>query len=127
MADTRNNTPRRTLGDYAMQQGPRHFSSIPIPFATKLMEMKPTFLTLISSHQFTGMDHEDPYTHLFTFYELTGTMGFEEGEIESVYLWLFMLSLAGKAQKWLKSHLNQSLTNWTDVEEKFLSRFFPLL
>ena len=72
MADNRQNSSRRTLGDYAMQQGPRHFSNIAIPPATKSLEMKPTFLSLINTHQFTGMDHEDPYTHLSTFYELAG-------------------------------------------------------
>jgi len=39
------------------------------------------FLSLISTHQITGMDHKDPYNHLFTFYELIETMGFEEGDI----------------------------------------------
>jgi len=52
MADNRQNPPRRTLGDYAMQQGLRHFSSIAIPPATKSLEMKPNFLSLISTHQF---------------------------------------------------------------------------
>jgi len=47
--------PRRVLGDYA--QGPRHFSSITIPATTKALEVKPAFLTLISTHQFTTMDH----------------------------------------------------------------------
>jgi len=56
-------------------------------------------MSLINCHQFTGMDHEDSYTHLSTFYELTGTMGFEEGEIESVSLRIFPFSLAGKAKE----------------------------
>jgi len=72
------------------------------------------------------MDHEVPYTHLSTFYELVRTMGFEENDIESVYLRLFPFSLAGKAKEWLKSHPNQSLSSWNDVEEKFLHKFFPL-
>jgi len=72
------------------------------------------------------MDHEDPYTHLSLFYELVGTMSFEENDIESVYPRLFPFSLAGKAKDWLKSHPNQSLTGWNDVEEKFLHRFFIL-
>jgi len=72
--------------------------------------MKPTFLSLISTHQFTRMDHEDPYTHLSTFYELVGTMGFEEDDIEIVYLCLFPFSLATKEKEWLKLHTNQSLS-----------------
>jgi len=48
------------------------------------------------------MDNEDPYTHLSTFYELIGTMGFQEGDLEHVYMRLFPFSLAGKAKEWLK-------------------------
>jgi len=52
-----NAPPRRIIGDYALQQGPRYFSSIFIPNIARAIKMKPTHLTLISSHQFTG-----PYT-----------------------------------------------------------------
>jgi len=38
---------------------------------------------------------------------------------------LFPFSLTGKAKEWLKLHPNQSLTRWSDVEEKCLQRFFP--
>ena len=55
-------------------------------------------LTLISTNQFTVMDHEDPHTHLATFYELVGTMGFQSGDLESVYMRLFPFSLAGKVK-----------------------------
>jgi len=53
-------------------------------------------------------------------------MGFQLGDIEIVYLHLFHFSLLGKAKEWLKSHPNQSLSSWKDVEEKNLQRFFPL-
>jgi len=82
MTEYRIPLPRRIVGDYALQQGPRHFSSIAVPTTTKTLEMKPTFLNLISSHQFTGLDNEDPYTYLSTFYELVRTMGFEAGDNE---------------------------------------------
>jgi len=51
-------------------------------------------------------------------------MGFEENDIESIYLRLFPFSLAGKSKEWLKLYPNQSLSSWNDVEEKFLHRFF---
>ncbi|KAH1198229.1 hypothetical protein GmHk_18G051842 [Glycine max] len=67
-----NRPPRRTLGDYAYHQGPKHYNSIVIPpFSNKVVELKPTLLSLIGSHLFAGMDHEDPYT---TFVYLHGTM-----------------------------------------------------
>jgi len=66
--------------------------------------MKPAFFTLINTHQFTAMDHEDSHTHLATFYELVGTLGFHSGDFKNVYMRLFPFSLPGKANEWLKSH-----------------------
>jgi len=45
------------------------------------------------------MDHEDPYTHLSTFYELVGTIGFQSEGIEDFYTHLFPFSLVGKAKE----------------------------
>jgi len=109
-----------------MYQGPRHFSSIAIPTTAKALEIKPVFLTLIITHQFKAMDHEDPCSHLSTFYELVETMSFQSDDLENVYMRLFSLSLAGKANDWLISLPNQSLTSWKDVEKKFMQRFFPI-
>nr|KYP51187.1 hypothetical protein KK1_026996 [Cajanus cajan] len=89
------------------------------------MEMKPAFLSVVSSQQFAGLNHEDPYSHLSNFYELCSTMCILEGDEEAVYLRLFPSSLTGKATIWLKSHPNQSLTSWSDVENKFVNRFYP--
>jgi len=44
------------------------------------------------------MEHEDPYSHLDTFYELVGIMSFQSADIETVYMRLFPFSLAGKAE-----------------------------
>jgi len=90
---------RRTLGDYVMYQGPKRFSSIAIPATTKVLEINPDFLILISAYQFIAMEHEDPYSHLDTFYELVGRMGFESGDLENVYMRVFSFSLAGKAKE----------------------------
>jgi len=58
MAEEQAPPPRRTLGDYVMYQGPKHFSSIAIPATAKALEIKPAFLTLIITHQFKAMDHD---------------------------------------------------------------------
>jgi len=68
MAEEQTPPLRRTLGDYVMHQGLRHFSSIAILATTRDFEMKSIFHSFIITHQFTTMDHEDPYTHLATFY-----------------------------------------------------------
>jgi len=89
------------------------------------MELKPTLLSLIGSHPFAGMDHEDPYTHLYTFMELCSTIRASNKDVEAVYLRAFPFSLAGKAKTWLQSHPNKSLNTLEEVEEKFIARFFP--
>ena len=59
-----NRPPRSTLGDYAYQQGPKHYNRIAIyPLTNKVVVLKPVLLSLIGSHPFPRMDHEDPYTH----------------------------------------------------------------
>ncbi|XP_019453179.1 PREDICTED: uncharacterized protein LOC109354835 [Lupinus angustifolius] len=121
----RPNPPRRTLGDYAMYQGPRHYSSIVIPHTERTIEIKLAYLDVVSAHQFSMKDYEDPYAHLDNFYELVTTMGYNDVEREVAYMMLFPFSLLGEAREWLKSHPSQSLTSWSDLESKFLTRFFP--
>jgi len=123
---------RRRLGNYVMYQGPKHFSSIAIPATAKVLEINLDFLTLISAHQFTAIEHEDPYSHLDTFYELVGAMGLKSDDVENVCMLLFPFSLAGKDKERLKSLPNQSLIRWEEVKfpisakVKFLQRFFPI-
>ena len=94
--------PRRTLGDYSYQQGPKHYNSIVIPpFSNKVVELKSALLSLISSHPFAIMDHEDPYTHLSTFMELCSTIRASDEYVEAIYLRAFPFSLVGKAKTWL--------------------------
>lgn len=46
--------------------------------------MKTGLLQIIYANSFSGVDHEDPYTHLTKFYELVGTLGASEVEEEVV-------------------------------------------
>ncbi|KAH1249394.1 hypothetical protein GmHk_05G012746 [Glycine max] len=121
-----NRPPRRTLGVYVYQQGPKHYNNIIIPpFKNKVVELKPTLHSLIGSHPFAGMDHKDPYMHLSTFMELCSTMGASDEDGEAVYLKAFPFSLASKKKMRLQSYPNKSLNTWEEVEEKFKVRFFP--
>jgi len=62
------------------------------------VELKSTLLSLIGSHPFARMDHEDLYTHLSTFMELCSTMGASDEDAEAVYLRALPFLLAGKAK-----------------------------
>jgi len=91
----------------------------------KITKMKLALLQLISSHQFSGMDHKDSHSHPYTFYELCASVGMIGNDEEVLFLILFPFLLSGKAKASLQSQSNQSLTSWKDVETRFLSQFFP--
>src|SRR4051812_45806304 len=88
-------------------------------------EMKTGILQLLYASPFAGLDHEDPYTHLTKFYEIAGAVGAPEREEEQVFKRLFPHSLIGKAKDWYLDQPTQTMTNWNELEEKFLDRFFP--
>jgi len=64
----------------------------------RIANMKITLLQLISSHQFSGVDHEDPHAHLYNFYELCGSVSVANADEEELFLRLFPFSLTRKAK-----------------------------
>ena len=74
------------MGDYAAHASPRDLASIvrPPPNTNQhFNEVKPALLQLLTQNAFAGLDHEDPFAHLTTFYELCGSMGlYNEAEEE---------------------------------------------
>ncbi|CAL0304806.1 unnamed protein product [Lupinus luteus] len=88
-------------------------------------EMKTGLVQLMYANPFAGLDHEDPYNHLTKFYELVGTAGISESEEDTIFLRLFPLTLIGKAKEWFLDLPQHIQSNWNNVEEKFMSRYFP--
>ncbi|KAF1868157.1 hypothetical protein Lal_00018673 [Lupinus albus] len=62
----------------------------------------------MSVNPFAGLDHEDPYNHLSKLYELAVS-----------------LTLIGKANEWFIDHTPHVQDYWNQVEEKFMTRYFP--
>jgi len=76
-------------------------------------------------HPFSGLDHEDPYKHLTTFYGLAGTLGASADEEETVFARLFPHSLIGKAKEWYLDQSTDVMTDWNALVKAFQERFFP--
>jgi len=91
---------------------------------TKQKEMKSGIIQLVSHHPFSGLDHEDPYQHLSTFYRLAGTLGADENEEEGEFSRLFPHSLIGQAREWYLDQSTQTMTDWNTLEKAFQERFF---
>ena len=92
---------------------------------TKQTEMKSGTIQLVTDHPFSGLNHEDPYQHLTTFYGLAGTLGASEEEEEVVFSRLFPHSLIGKAKEWYLYQSTQVMTDWNTLEKAFKETFFP--
>lgn len=61
--------------------------------------MKMILLQILYAKSFSELDHEDPYTHLTKFYNISGTLGALGNEEDAVFLRLFLCSLISKANK----------------------------
>ena len=73
---------------------------------------------------FHGMENENPYTHIREFEEVFTT--FKEGttDMELLKLKAFPLTLKDKAKIWLNSLRPRTIRNWTEMQAKFLKKFF---
>lgn len=58
--------------------------------------MKTGFLQILYDIHFGGLYHEDLYTHLTKFYEISGKLGVQDTEEEAVFLGLFSNLFFGK-------------------------------
>jgi hypothetical protein len=87
--------------------------------------MKSKTIQLVTQHPFSGLDHEDPYKHLSTFYGLAGTLGMKEYEEETLFTRLFPHSLIGKTKEWYLDQPTDLMKYWNELEKAFQERFFP--
>ena len=73
---------------------------------------------------FHGMESENPYSHIKEFEEVCNT--FQEGgaSIDLMRLKLFPFTLKDKTKIWLNSLRLRSIRTWTDLQAKFLKKFF---
>lgn len=107
------------------RNSPRRLTRLTKTPNNRQAEMKMVLLQIIYANPIAGLDHEDHYTHLTKFYELTGTIGAPEVEEEAFFIRLFPYSLISKAKDWYLDQPTQIMTNWNALEENFLNRFFP--
>ncbi|KAM1552365.1 hypothetical protein COP1_044519 [Malus domestica] len=86
-------------------------------------EIKPHILNILPS--FHGLPNSDPNMHLADFIEACDNTIIRGFPSEAIKLRLFPFSLKDKAKAWLHSLPANSITTWTELQEKFLNKFFP--
>ncbi|KAM1100607.1 hypothetical protein TB2_006941 [Malus domestica] len=86
-------------------------------------EIKPHILNILPS--FHGLLNSDPNMHLADFIEACDNTIIRGFSFEAIKLCLFPFSLKDKAKAWLHFLPANSITTWTELQEKFLNKFFP--
>ena len=88
-------------------------------------ELKPTLITMVQQHQFTGHPTEDPNEHLGRFLRIANTVKLNGVRLEVIKLHLFPFSLRDIAATWYESLPYGSVDTWEELVEAYLGRFFP--
>ena len=95
------------------------------PIEANNFELKPTLITMVHQHQFTGHPSEDPNEHLGRFMRMENTVKLNGVRPDVIKLQLFPFSLRDVAVTWFNS-LPVGLVNTSEeLVEAFMSIFFP--
>ena len=71
------------------------------------------------------MSSKDPNTHLTSFLEICNMVKDNRVNKEVIRLRLFPFSFKDRAKNWLNSMPPDSITNWEDLVQKILAKFYP--
>ena len=63
-------------------------------------ELKPTLITMVQQHQYTGHPSEDPNEHMGRFFRMANTVKLNGVRLEVIKLQLFPFSLRDVAATW---------------------------
>ncbi|KAM6558679.1 hypothetical protein CsatA_027919 [Cannabis sativa] len=89
-------------------------------------ELKPVMFQMLQTvGQFGGSPTEDPHLHIRSFLEVSDSFKLQGVSEEALRLKLFPFSLRDRARAWLNTLPPDSVTNWNDLAEKFLRKYFP--
>ena len=114
---------RRTLGDFAMPDVSSSFGCIVAPtIANNNFEIKPSIIHMVQNNQYGGLQGEDPYAHILTFLNVCATFKINGVTDDAIRLRLFPFSVRDKAQLWLASLPNESITTWDQLKQAFLHK-----
>jgi len=87
-------------------------------------EIKSSIIQMLPS--FYGLNNEDPYKHIDEFLEICSTIKMHGFSEDALRMRLFPFSLEDKAKHWFKSLEHNIVTSWTQMQQEFLKKYFPI-
>ena len=95
------------------------------PINANNFELKPSLITMVQRHQFTGHPYEDPKECLGRFMRMENTVKLNGVRPNVIKLQIFPFSLRDVVATWFDSLPMGSLNTWEKLVEAYISRFFP--
>ena len=95
------------------------------PIEAYNFELNPALITMVQQNQFIGHPNEDPNEHLGKFLSMANTVKLNGVNPDVINLQLFPFSLRDITANWFESLPYGSVSNWEELVEAYLSRFFP--
>ena len=94
------------------------------PIQANNFELKGVTLQMLNNIQFHGLPSENLNAYLTIFIEVCDTVKCNGVIEEALRLRLFPLSLSDWAKHWLTNQPLDSITSWSDLVQKFLTKIF---
>ena len=117
---------QRTMEDFWRPVIRDEYSAVRQPtIEANNFELKPALITMVQQHQYTGHPSEDPNEHMGRFLRMVNIVKLNRVRPEAIKLQLFSFSLRDMATTWFESLSYGSRSNWEELVEAYMSRFFP--
>ncbi|XP_076926429.1 uncharacterized protein LOC143589595 [Bidens hawaiensis] len=101
-------------------------SGVASPKITEHFEIKSSTIHMVeNSIQFHGLLDEDQLSHISRFLRICCTFKIQNCPENQIRLKLFPFSLRSHALDWLESLPSGTITNWDQMVEQFLLKYFP--
>lgn len=96
------------------------------PIQTPSYELRLGFIAMVREQSFSGLEEENPYTHLFEFEQLCSFLTIA-GMAQQTSRWkLFPFSLSRRAKQWYSLSVRSVEGSWEMLREKLCLTFFPI-
>ena len=97
------------------------------PIFSDSYELRPSFITKVQEHIFSGDEKENPYIHLREFEQVCSCLHISSMSQETLKWKLFPFSLTGLAKLWYTRNVGSIHGEWAVLQTKFCIPFFPYL
>ena len=96
------------------------------PITASSYELRPGFIAMVRKQTFSGLDYENPYTHLREFEQLYACLTISSMLQEALWWKLFPFSLDERAKQWYIHNVGKVASDWEELRNRFCLVFFPM-